>query len=369
MTWSKLRRFLAVPALALIVAYGLAAGLSGSVVLDAPAAAQTNGKVPGNWSGNQSDAELWRAIRKGVKGTSDMRDPMAATLVQSEGDSWRAFKNGPLAQFGGWSLAAILVILVVFRLVRGQVKVEAGLSGQTVERFNPLERATHWLTASSFIVLGLTGLNVMYGKYVLLPILGPDAFASLTYYGKLAHNYLGFAFMVGVVMTFVLWVRHNILDGTDLKWIAHGGGLLTKGDHPPAKKFNFGQKCIFWLVVLGGLTLSVSGLALLFPFEITPWNNIFAVLNIAGLGLPTDMTPLQEAQVSVLWHSAVAVGMIAVIIAHIYIGTPLGMEGALDAVASGQVDINWVKEHHSLWAAEVGVPGADTGGGERRPAE
>ncbi len=368
MTRSKLRRFLVVPALALVVAYAAAAGLAGSVALDAPAAAQTSGKVPGNWSGSQSDAELWRAIRKGVKGKSDMRDPMAATLVQSEGDSWRAFKNGPLAQFGGWSLAAILVILVIFRLVRGQVKIEAGLSGRTVERFNALERATHWLTASSFIVLGLTGLNVMYGKYVLLTVLGPGAFASLTYYGKLAHNYLGFAFMVGVVMMFVLWVRHNLLDGTDFKWIAQGGGLLTKGDHPPAKRFNFGQKCIFWMVVLGGLTLSVSGLALLFPYEITPWSNIFAVLNIFGLGLPTDMTPLHETQVSVLWHSAVAVGMIAVIIAHIYIGTPLGMEGALDAVASGQVDVNWVKEHHSLWAAEVGVPGADTGEGEQ-PAE
>ena len=169
--------------------------------------------------------------------------------------------------------------------------------------------------------------------------------------------------MIGVAMMFVLWVRHNILDGTDLKWLAHGGGLLTKGSHPPANRFNLGQKCIFWIVVLGGLTLSVSGLAMLFPYEITPWNKTFAVLNIFGLGLPTDMSALQETQVSVLWHTAVALGMIAVIIAHIYIGTPLGMEGSLDAVTSGQVDANWVKEHHSLFAKEIGISGANTGGG------
>ncbi len=369
MNWSKFRHIVGASALALLVVYATAAGLTGSPLLETgPAAAQTGGTVPGNWSGSASDTELWRAIRKGVKGTSVMQDPQAAVLVQSDGDSWRAFKNGPLSQFGGWALALVIVVLVVFRMVRGQIKVDSGLSGQTVERFNALERAVHWLTASSFIVLGLSGLNVLYGKYVLLPILGPGAFASLTYYGKLAHNYLGFAFMVGIALMFVLWVRHNLIDGTDLKWIAQGGGFLTKGSHPPAKRFNFGQKCIFWIVVLGGLTLSVSGLALMFPFEITPWGETFAVLNIFGLGLPTDLTALQETQISVLWHSAVALGMIAVIIAHIYIGTPLGMEGALGAVASGQVDVNWVKEHHSLWAEEVGVSGSDSGEGGQ-PAE
>ena len=369
MIWSKLRHFLGATAFALLVVYGTAAGLTGSPLLDAsPAAAQQGGAVPGNFSGNVSDAELWRAIRKGVQGRSDMQDPQAGVLVQSEGDNWRAFKNGPLSQFGGWAMAAVLIVLAVFRLIRGQVKIDSGPSGQTVERFNAFERATHWLTASSFIVLGLTGLNVLYGKYVLSPIIGKSAFASLTYYGKISHNYIGFAFMVGIVLMFVMWVRHNILDGTDLKWLAHGGGLLTKGDHPPANRFNFGQKCIFWIVVLGGLTLSVSGLALLFPYEITPWNKTFAVLNIFGFGLPTDMSALQETQVSVLWHSAVALGMIAVIIAHIYIGTPLGMEGALDAVTSGQVDTNWIKEHHSLFAEDIGVSGSNTGGGEQ-PAE
>ena len=368
MNWSTLRHFLAVSGLALAVIYASAAGLTGSVDLDAPAAAQSKGAVPGNFSGNQSDTDLWRAIRKGVRGKSDMQDPQAATLVQSEGDNWRAIKNGPLSQFGGWSFAAILVILVIFRMVRGQVKVDSGLSGQTIERFNALERATHWLTASSFVILALSGLNVMYGKYVLLPILGPGAFAALTYYGKIAHNFLGFSFMAGVVVMIVLWTRHNLLDGTDLKWIAHGGGLFTKGDHPPAKKFNFGQKCIFWMVVLGGLTLSVSGLAMIFPYEIMPWGKTFAALNVFGFGLPTNLTPLMDLQISVLWHSAVSLGMIAVIIAHIYIGTPLGMEGAIDAVASGQVDVNWVKEHHSIWAKEAGISFSKSGGG-KHPAE
>jgi formate dehydrogenase subunit gamma len=62
---------------------------------------------------------------------------------------------------------------------------------------------------------------------------------------------------------------------------------------------------------------------------------------------------LQETQLSVLWHSLAALVMIAIILAHIYIGTPLGMEGAIGAVGQGRVDVNWAKEHHSLWVAEV----------------
>ncbi|MBC8337534.1 MAG: formate dehydrogenase subunit gamma [Rhodospirillales bacterium] len=371
MTWSKLRHFLGPIAFALLLVYGAVAGLTGSPLLEtAPAAAQKGGAVPGNFSGNLSDAELWRAIRKGVQGRSDMQDPQAGVLVQSQGDNWRAFKNGPLSQFGGWLLLAAIVVLGLFRALRGQVKIDEGPSGQTIERFNQIERAAHWLLASSFIYLALTGLNLSYGRYWLLPLIGPETFSTLTYYGKITHNYVAFAFMAGLISIFVLWVRDNILDGSDLPWILAGGGLLWKGSHPPAKKFNFGQKVIFWIVIFGGVSLAWSGLSLVFSSVIAPWGVTFGFLNIFGFGLPTDLTPLQEVQLSVLWHSITSTIMVAVIIAHIYIGTTLGMEGAIGAVSDGQVDVNWLKEHHSLWAEEIGVIGSSshTGGGEQ-PAE
>lgn len=369
MKWLKLRHFFRASAISLLIVYGTAAGISGSFLLDiAPSAAQTGGAVPGNFSGNIGDAEMWRAIRKGVEGRSNLQDPKAGVLVQSEGDNWRAFKNGPLLTFGGWILAAVLSVLAIFRLNNGQVKIDAGPSGKTIERFNALERATHWLTASSFIVLALSGLNILYGKYFLMPIIGQEVFALITSYGKMAHNYIGFAFMLGIALMFVMWVRFNIFDSTDLKWAAEGGGLFSKGIHPPANRFNFGQKCIFWIVILGGVTLSLSGLALLFPFEITPWSKTFSALNMIGFSLPTGLSALQEIQLSVLWHSAASLAMIAVIIAHIYIGSPLGMEGALEAVTSGQVDTNWAKEHHSLWAKEKGISGKKMEGGDL-PAE
>ena len=153
-------------------------------------------------------------------------------------------------------------------------------------------------------------------------------------------------------MIVVLWVKDNIPRAIDLKWLAVGGGLFSKNVHPPAKKFNAGQKFIFWTVVIGGASLSVSGLALMFPFTFGIFAPTFGVLNLLGLGLPTTLTGIEEMQLSQLWHSVVAAIMIAIIISHIYIGS-LGMEGAWDAMGSGMVDENWAREHHGLWVAEV----------------
>jgi formate dehydrogenase subunit gamma len=66
---------------------------------------------------------------------------------------------------------------------------------------------------------------------------------------------------------------------------------------------------------------------------------------------------MQYAQ---LWHSIVAFVMMAIILAHIYIGS-VGMEGAYDAMGSGQVEEQWAKEHHSLWVEEVKAREAATG--------
>ena len=316
------------------------------------ALAQTTGDVPGNWSGNISDTQFWRAIRKGVTGSVSIPDKKAGQLVQSDGDELRAFRQGPMSQFGGWLLIGSLIVLGLFYVGRGRIQVEAGLSGRTIERFNAFERFVHWLTASSFIILALTGLNMLYGKYVLPSIIGKSAFASLTMFGKFAHDWIAWAFILGIILMFFSWVRHNIPNMADVRWLLAGGGMFSKGGHPPAKRFNAGQKIIFWLVIVGGASLSGTGLALLFPFEIEMFAATFKVMNQLGTNFPTELSPIQETQYALIWHGVMALVMIAIIIAHIYIGS-LGMEGAFDAVGTGQVDINWANEHHNLWVQEM----------------
>ena len=188
------------------------------------------------------------------------------------------------------------------------------------------------------------------------------AMRGLATVSKWIHNNVSWAFMLALVMIFVMWVIHNLPDRTDIKWLAKGGGLFG-GGHPPAKKFNAGQKLIFWSVIVLGASISVSGLSLLFPFELPMFAKTFVILNSTGLPdmlgfgvLPETMTPHEEMQYAQLWHAMVSFVLMAIILAHIYIGS-VGMEGAYDAMGSGMVEEQWAKEHHSLWVEEVKAAG------------
>lgn len=300
---------------------------------------------------NRSISDDWRAIKNGEAGRVSIPDQKSAILIQSGGQDWRVFRLQTLFQWAGIAIAVTVGLLTLFYIIRGRVRVASGMSGRTIERFTFIERMMHWTLAVSFIVLALTGLNLVYGRAYVLPVIGAGGFATLSSIGKWLHNFMGFAFMIALVWTFLSWVAHNIPSRLDLRWIKEGGGIV--GDkHPPARKFNAGQKIIFWLVILGGVSLSLSGLALMMPFEWHLFSHTNALFNIVGFNLPTNLTVIQEAQLAQMWHAILAVFMVLVIIAHIYIGT-IGMEGAFDAMADGQVDENWAREHHSLWVEEM----------------
>jgi formate dehydrogenase subunit gamma len=263
-------------------------------------------------------------------------------LQQPQGRDFRAFHEGALPWIGGIAVVGMLVLLALFYFVRGRIRTRAPAANIRILRFNALERLTHWVTATAFIVLAITGLNFVFGKRLLMPLIGADAFSSWSQWAKYAHDFFSWAFMLGIVIMLVIWVWENLPDRYDAHWLRAGGGFFDKSNrtHPPAARFNAGQKLIFWAVVLGGAALSVSGIFMLFPFWFT------------------DVNGMQLAQTI---HAVVGVLMVAVILGHIYIGT-LGMEGAYEAMGSGTVDLNWAREHHSAWAekqkVEAGSPAA-----------
>jgi formate dehydrogenase subunit gamma len=281
-----------------------------------------------------------------LQGRITIPDQRAATLERPAGRDWRAFHQGTMLRIAAIAVLGTLVALLAFYLIRGRVRTEAGPAGRTITRFNAFERFMHWLTAACFIVLALSGLNVTFGKHLLLPLIGPQAFTDLSVAAKWAHNFLAWPFMLGVALMFVVWIKDNIPGMTDVRWFAAGGGIVGKG-HPPAKRFNGGQKVVFWSVVLGGAALSVSGFYLLFPFYAG------GVLNLQFWNVV---------------HGIVSVLMVAMIFGHIYIGT-IGMEGAFDAMGSGEVDLNWARTHHSLWVEEELQKGHVPGGPRLQPAE
>jgi formate dehydrogenase subunit gamma len=323
--------------------------------------------------GGSSDAEVWRALRYGLDDVKvSSGGPEARVLIQDGGMSWLAFRKGPLATYGAYLLGVTIALLALFFLVRGRIRIDGEKTGRTVTRFQSIERFGHWLMAGSFIVLAITGLVVLFGRMVVIPLLGHEAFSTIAVASKWVHNNISWAFMLGLVMVFFMWVIHNIPNRTDLKWLAVGGGIFTKGVHPPAKKFNAGQKMIFWATIVFGASISASGLSLLFPFELPMFAKTFAILNDTGLPqavgfgvLPEILAPHEEMQLATLWHSIMAFVLTAIILAHIYIGS-VGMEGAFDAMGSGEVEEQWAREHHGLWLEELQEKGHAPDAGSNR---
>ena len=266
-----------------------------------------------------------------VRGLGSIPDTKSYTIEQPAGHDWRHFHEVTLRWVGGIAILGMLALLVIFYLSRGMIRIEAGRSGRTIIRFNAFERFVHWMTAVCFVVLALSGLNITFGRPLLLPLMRSESFTAVSEWAKYAHNYLSFPFTLGVVLIFLMWVGGNIPTRLDLEWLKRGGGVIGR-DHPPARRFNAGQKIVYWIVVLGGAAAAVSGYLLIFPFY------------------GTTIETMQRAEIV---HGIVAMLFIAVMLAHIYIGT-IGMEGAFEAMGSGSVDLNWAREHHSLWLEEAG---------------
>jgi formate dehydrogenase subunit gamma len=308
-----------------------------AIAFAAPASAQQPTSVNPT-AQSVKEQQLLKELQK-IQGRGTLPDARSQVLEQPAGRDWRQFHQVTLRWIGAVAILGMLAVLVLFYLIRGMVRIEAGRSGRTLVRFNAFERFVHWMTATCFIVLAVSGLNITFGKELLAPWISPEAFASWSQLAKYAHNYLSFPFTLGVVLMFLMWIAWNFPSGVDLEWIREGGGIVGS-KHPPARRFNAGQKMIYWVVVLGGGAAAITGYLLMFPFY------------------ATDVAGMQLAQ---MVHGIVGVVFIAIMLAHIYIGT-IGMQGAFEAMGKGEVDVNWAQQHHSLWLEKEQQRGRATGG-------
>ncbi len=288
-----------------------------------PAAGST--AVPG-WNNPPAwDAASERPQYASVPGIDTNR------LIQGAGREWREFRNGPLTRLGGWMLVGVLAIILVLYLWKGTIKLHGAPTGRLIERFNAVERVSHWVVAISFVFLALSGIVILWGKHIILPWLGYSGFSWLTVLSKNIHNFVGPLFIFSIVVMFLIYVKDNFFAPGDGAWLARAGGMLS-GNEMPSGRFNAGEKLWFWLgLVILGTVISVTGLILDFP----NWNQ--------GRGL------MQQANVI---HAIAAVFFIALGLGHAYMGT-LMVAGAWRAMKDGYVDETWAKEHHSLWYEDV----------------
>lgn len=302
-------------------------------------------------------SDLWREVRQRdlpTHGTTQVQSVDSDILINPWGDPWARLRINEVLILGGLLLGGVLAVILLFYLVRGRIRVAGGFSGDRVRRFRRVQIVVHWVLAGSFLFLGLTGLILLFGRSLLIPLLGHQAFSVLASLSRYGHNFVGPLFLLSVLAMLVVLVRRNLYEKGDLQWMLTAGGALGKS-HPSIGFFNLGEKCLFWMVIGLGLVISVSGLVLVTP-------------NF-GQG-----RVIMEA--SHLVHVSSALGLIALSFIHMYLGL-FGIEGALESMTSGYVDINWAQAHHDRWARDcrehgqvipsTGGDAADSPGATARP--
>ncbi|MCW8886354.1 MAG: formate dehydrogenase subunit gamma [Motiliproteus sp.] len=276
-------------------------------------------------------ADYWRAInQQGQSGYTTAKGKEAGVLINRSGEDWRLTRNQQVKPIGQWMLAGTLGVLFVFYLLVGKNRLDQPRSGQVIERWKRTDRYVHWIVAVLFLLLALTGLSILYAKHFMPDLIGKDGFGTYLQVCKWIHNYGGPVFILTLVIMFFKWVRNNWFNGHDFRWFIQGGGMI-KGKHPHAGYMNGGEKLWFWILMLGGVVISLSGLVLDFPAYIDA---------------------REDFQLANLIHGAASLIVLCATFAHIYIGS-LGTEGALEGMVNGHVDETWAKQHHDLWYDEV----------------
>lgn len=279
-------------------------------------------------------AELWREVRQRnmpVSGTTQARGVDAGTLINFSGQEWREYRITKLIPYSAYIFAAMLGIFLVYFLVRGKIRIKGGRSGVLIPRFTLFARWVHWIGATTFMILAFTGLVLLYGKLVLIPVLGAEGFGVTAQVGKWLHDVTSPLFIVALIFMIFTFLRESLINfKVDSIWFLRAGGYLG-GKHPSAEKVNAGQKVWYWAVALGGLAIVASGLVMYFP------------------NFGQGRLLIQDAH---MVHTLVSVFVISFMIVHIYLAS-FGVEGALECMTTGYCDANWAREHHDLWYAEM----------------
>ena len=281
-------------------------------------------------------ANFWRAVREGQAGYSAVSGPEAGVFINNGGQNWRQVRNNLVTTYGGWVLLGALGLILLYYIIKGKIRVESEKSGMMVPRWTLFERTMHWYTAILFVVLTITGLSMLFGRAVLIPLLGAEGFAGWASLSISVHNVVGPFFSLGVFAMLIFWVKNNIPNATDMKWLSTGGGIIGNA-HPSAGKANAGEKFWYWLVILVGL-LAVCGSGLV----LIGW--------AAQLGLIENTRSNMQLMHSI--HSISAIIWTVAFFGHVYIGT-IGTEGAFEGMKTGKVSVEWAKQHHDLWYEDV----------------
>ncbi len=191
-------------------------------------------------------------------------------------------------------------------------------AGTPIKFFGILTRFLHWLAALSFSLLVITGLMVVFGKFI--------GGGPLVMAGRSVHLIAAIVFCLSAAGLFLIWLKDMLPMPHDILWLLIMGGYLSKKKKPvPAGKFNAGQKVWFWLATVGGGIMAWSGYTLY------------------SFAAPVD----QIRQMAIL-HNLLAAGLVAFFIIHLYMSL-FAVKGAISSMLTGYKSREEVAILHSRY--------------------
>jgi len=202
----------------------------------------------------------------------------------------------------------------------------------TVDRYTAAARVNHWITATTLVLLGLSGLALFHPSlFFLTGLFGGGQWT------RAIHPWLGVVLFFGFLGLFLRFWRLNLWTNRDNAWMARLSAVL--GNHAEEHeelveigKYNAGQKVVFWSMSILIIVLISSGLVI--------WDQYFA-----------DYTTVGQKRIAILAHSLAAVTIICVWIVHVY--AAIWVRGTIRGMTRGSVTGGWAWRHHRTWLREL----------------
>jgi formate dehydrogenase subunit gamma len=204
-----------------------------------------------------------------------------------------------------------------------------------VDRYTTAARINHWITATSLVLLALSGLSLFHPSLFFLTGLFGGGSAT-----RAIHPWIGVILFFSFLGLFFRFWKLNLWKREDGTWLARLRDVLTAHDEnlPEVGKYNAGQKMVFWMMSVLIVTLISSGIVI--------WNEYFGAY-----------FTVEQKRVAVLVHAIAAIVMICVWIVHVY--AAIWVRGTISAMTRGRVTGGWAWRHHRKWLRELvtGKPG------------
>lgn len=225
------------------------------------------------------------------------------------------WRESLLKKIAPWLFAAVIGLMLVHLTICGPCRTErpeTTTEERWVCRLRIHERVPHCLTMVSFIILGVTGCFFLF-----------DLEGVAGNWGRELHAWTGWFFIAGLAAIFAIWVKNMHFEPGDSSWLREWGGYFTQKPDLPAGKFNAGQKVFFWLIVVFGLILSLTGI-LMFFLRNHPGTNLAVIYTL---------------------HDFAAIVTLVLVLAHLYLGLVVNPESR-KSIFGGYVKQSWLKAHH-----------------------